>query len=186
MFSDYEQQTHDLIIIIYEKSVFCYNQTIYDDMRLEVSEYLGLTLAVYDTTVSTYIPPRYSQVAIQILDNDSKQLITQKSNTLLIMNQEHLVNFEHFNDRQCSMYKPYFPQWLWWVWKGHYTTRRRMWFWLKCVLLCTAPTFPVPLNFPSVLTYQLLMALQVNIVMNTISTYSVFRMKFTFTSGKQC
>ena len=53
-----------------------------------------------------------------------------------------------------------------------------MWFWLKCVLLCTALTFPVPLNFPSVLTYQLLMALQVNIVMNTISAYSVFRVNY--------
>ena len=84
MFSDYEQQEPVLIFtnnIIYETSIICYNQTIYDDMRLETSEYLGLTLAVNDTTVSTSIPPMYSQVAIQILDNDSKQLITQRSNT---------------------------------------------------------------------------------------------------------
>ena len=75
MFSDYEQQT----------------------LILFITEYLGLTLAVHNATVSTYIPPKYSQVAIQILDNDSKQLITQRSNILLIMNQKFLVIFEHFS-----------------------------------------------------------------------------------------
>ena len=83
---------HDMIF--YGTNIFCYNQIIYDDMRLEVSEYLGLTLAVQDTTVPTYIPPKFSQVAIQILDNDSKWL---RSNTLLIMNQKFLVIFEHFS-----------------------------------------------------------------------------------------
>ena len=101
MFSDYEQQIFDLIIthniVFSATSVICYNQTIYDDMRLEMSEYLGLTLTVEQNTVPTYIPPKNSQVAIQILDNDSKQLIKfqnqhERSNTLLIINQVLFVN----------------------------------------------------------------------------------------------
>ena len=76
MFSDYEQQifgfNHIRNTVFNEtREIVCYNQTIYDDMRLEVSEYLGLTLTVEN--MSPYIDPFYSQVAIQILDNDSKQ-----------------------------------------------------------------------------------------------------------------
>ena len=85
MFLDYKQQIFDLIIdniFNYTISVICYNQTIYDDMRLEVSEYLGLTLTVNDTYDITYILPKYSQAAIQILDNDSKQVILLKEITL--------------------------------------------------------------------------------------------------------
>ena len=78
MFSDYEQQTLVFRINYATRGIICYNQTIYDDIRLEMSEYLGLTLAVNDT----YVPPKYSQVAIQILDNDSKQLILLKEAAL--------------------------------------------------------------------------------------------------------
>ena len=83
MFSDYEQQifgfNHIRNTVSNEtRGIVCYNQTIYDDMRLEVSEYLGLTLTVQDiSTGSTYNiiidPSFYSEVAIRILDNDSKQ-----------------------------------------------------------------------------------------------------------------
>ena len=79
MFPDYEQQVLGFNHI--RNNVFnetrgniCYNQTIYDDMRLEVSEYMGLTLTVI-STVRTYIDPLYSQVAIQIVDNNSKEWI---------------------------------------------------------------------------------------------------------------
>ena len=81
-FSDYEQQLYlnnriRSTVINATQRIICYNQIIYNDMRLEVSEYFGLTLYVDDsrTTVLTQVQPMYDQVAIQILDNDSKQYI---------------------------------------------------------------------------------------------------------------
>ena len=63
------------------RRVICYNQTIYDDVRLEMSEYAGMTLAVDSdparTTVKTLIQPMYDQVAIQILDDDGKLFALQ-------------------------------------------------------------------------------------------------------------
>ena len=78
MFPDYEQHlpgfNHIRNTVFNEtRRNICYNQTIYDDMRLEVSEYLGLTLTVVSNKLRAIIDPLYSQVAIQILDNDSKQ-----------------------------------------------------------------------------------------------------------------
>ena len=79
--SDYEQpilgfnQIRDKEINA-TRRVICYNQTIYDDVRLEMSEYAGMTLVVDDletrTTVHTLVQPMHDQVAIQILDDDGK------------------------------------------------------------------------------------------------------------------
>ena len=74
--SDYEEQirfTNRIRndIINATRRIICYNQIIYDDIRLEVSEYAGLTLAVRDSSVITLVRPLYDQVAIQILDDDS-------------------------------------------------------------------------------------------------------------------
>lgn len=79
--SDYEQQVFGFNQIRNEeinatRRIICYNQTIYDDVRLEMSEYVGMTLTVDDletrTTVNTLEQPMYDQVAIQILDDDGK------------------------------------------------------------------------------------------------------------------
>ena len=75
--TDYEEQIRGInhirdIVISATRRTVCYNQTIYDDVRLEMTEYAGLTLAVRDATVRTEVPPMYDQVTIQILDNDSK------------------------------------------------------------------------------------------------------------------
>lgn len=79
--SDYEQQVFGFNQIRNEeinatRRIICYNQTIYDDVRLEMSEYVGMTLTVDDletrTTVNTLERPMYDQVAIQILDDDGK------------------------------------------------------------------------------------------------------------------
>ena len=55
----------------------CYNQTIYDDTRLEATEYFGLTLEVQDfvaqggpTTVYTEVDVEHA--AIRITDDNSK------------------------------------------------------------------------------------------------------------------
>ena len=52
----------------------CYNQPIYEDMRLELDEYAGLTLGVNNamTTVLTIVELMYDQVSILIQDNDSE------------------------------------------------------------------------------------------------------------------
>ena len=52
--------------------IVCYNQLIYDDMRLEMTEYAGLTLAVGRSTVRAEVQPMYDQVAIEIVDDDCK------------------------------------------------------------------------------------------------------------------
>ena len=62
------------ILISQLTRIICFNQTIYDDLRLEWDEYVGLTLEVGDgalTTVKTLVEPMRGDAAIQILDNDS-------------------------------------------------------------------------------------------------------------------
>ena len=80
--TDYAQQTLadnviDNIPITAEMRLICYNQPIYDDVRLELDEYAGLTLGVVDnnnilTTVVTEVKPMYDQASILIVDNDSE------------------------------------------------------------------------------------------------------------------
>ena len=77
--TDYEEQTRDINLIMDTKitalrRIICYNQSIYDDKRLEVSEYIGLGL-IADNTLSTFqtaVQPKYNASAILIIDNDSK------------------------------------------------------------------------------------------------------------------
>ena len=83
-FSDYEQQ--QLLsnrirnnVINATRRIICYDQPVYDDVRLEVSEYFGLTL--FNDTVRSSIKrinirPMYDQVAILIIDDDGKKCIT--------------------------------------------------------------------------------------------------------------
>ena len=56
--------------------IICYEQPIYDDRRLEVSEYAGLTLDVDDiihfTTVRTEVQELYDFASIRICDDDSE------------------------------------------------------------------------------------------------------------------
>ena len=78
--SDYAQQTSpvnaiDDVLITELMRVVCYNQSIYDDLRLELDEFAGLTLRVRVnplTTVLTIVEPFYDQASILIRDDDSK------------------------------------------------------------------------------------------------------------------
>ena len=77
--TDYEEQTRDINLIMDTKitairTIICYNQTIYNDMRLEVSEYIGLGLIADNTlsTILTEVEPMYDDSAILIIDDDSK------------------------------------------------------------------------------------------------------------------
>ena len=75
--TDYEEQIRGInrirnTVMNEMRRIVCYNQIIYDDMRLEMSEYVGLTLAVRDSSVRTEVQPKYDQVDIQIVDNDSE------------------------------------------------------------------------------------------------------------------
>ena len=81
---DYEEQIRGInrirntvINSIATRRVVCYKQHIYDDIRLEMSEYIGLTLAVRDASVHTEVKPFYDEVAIQIVDDDSKYIVSQ-------------------------------------------------------------------------------------------------------------
>ena len=76
--SDYAQQTRsvnaiDDTLISELRRVICYNQSIYDDLIVELDEYAGLTLGVRDNRFTTLIKLCYDQAAILILDNDSKE-----------------------------------------------------------------------------------------------------------------
>ena len=84
--TDYQQQTStvnaiDDVILWEERRVVCYNQTIYEDLRLEQDEFLGLSLGVLNnslTTVPTVAKPMFDQISILILDNDSERIISQQ------------------------------------------------------------------------------------------------------------
>ena len=75
--TDYEEQIQFInrirnAVINATSRIICYNQTIYDDIRLEMSEYAGLTLAVRDASVLTEVQPMYDRATIMILDDDGK------------------------------------------------------------------------------------------------------------------
>ena len=82
--SDYAQQTSavnaiDDSPISEAMRLICYNQTIYNDVRLELNEYMGLTLGVRDyslTRVLTFVQLTYDEASILIVDNDSKFYVT--------------------------------------------------------------------------------------------------------------
>ena len=82
--SDYEQQQLlsnriRSIGINATRRVICYDQPIYDDLRLEPAEYFGMTLTVQGmppTTFLTEVRPKYDQVAICILDDDGERYVT--------------------------------------------------------------------------------------------------------------
>ena len=89
--TDYEEQTIAINLIMGTKITalrrrICYNQSIYDDVRLEVSEYAGLGLVADDTlsTVITTVEPMYNESAILIIDDDSKSHIDIITTTLCI------------------------------------------------------------------------------------------------------
>ena len=79
--TDYAEQTigvnaiDDQLIWYFMRTV-CYNQSIYDDERLEVAEYAGLKLDVDAdirfTTVLTEAQELYDYASILILDDDSE------------------------------------------------------------------------------------------------------------------
>ena len=127
--------------------IICYDQSIYDDRRLEVSEYAGLTLDVDDdihvTTVRTEVQELYDYASILILDDDSELSCSY----VIVLHPLELC-------LACV-------QGLEWVWREHSIVSQRVWVWWSCVLLYTSPTSPVPLNFHSISASQLLMELLV-------------------------
>ena len=75
--TDYAQQTVGVNAINDETitelmRIVCYDQPIYEDMRLEGDEWLGLTLGVDRSSSLTNVQSMYDQAAIIISDNDSK------------------------------------------------------------------------------------------------------------------
>ena len=77
--TDFAQQTVpvnaiDDVFITQLMRIVCYNQPIYEDLRLELDEYAGLTLGVRETgtTVRTEARQRYDEASILIVDNDSE------------------------------------------------------------------------------------------------------------------
>ena len=53
--------------------VICYNQTIYDDDRMEEDEFFSLTLVVQEGSAMTaLVDPQLSSTVIRIIDDDGK------------------------------------------------------------------------------------------------------------------
>ena len=78
--TDYEEQTESQnrirdTVISATRRVICYNQPIYNDERLEVSEYAGLQLSVIKSDIIVVVEKNYDNAAILILDDDSKLLL---------------------------------------------------------------------------------------------------------------
>ena len=75
--TDYAQQTLganaiDDETIMENGTIVCYDQPIYQDLRLEGDEWLGLTLGVDRASILTLTQPMYDQAAILIQDNDGR------------------------------------------------------------------------------------------------------------------
>ena len=122
--SDFQQQTAavniiDDILIREEVKIVCYNQTIYDDIRLEANEYAGLTLGVEDypqTTVLTFVKELFDQASIFIVDDDSE--------------------FNAKYHRSECVTTGFVLQGLWWAWSRHFSVYRKM-----LVMLSSVPMF---------------------------------------------
>ena len=77
--TDYEKQTRSAnglrgSSITESSRVVCYNQTVYCDTRLELTEYFGLSIAVRaSSTVRTEVDPKYGQTAIKIMDGSGSK-----------------------------------------------------------------------------------------------------------------
>ena len=72
--TDYAQQTVGVNAIDDETiteltRIVCYDQPIYDDTLVEGDEWLGLTLGVDRSSVSTNVRPMYDQAAILIRES---------------------------------------------------------------------------------------------------------------------
>ena len=75
---DYPQQLlgfNDLrnIQILETRRRICYNQTVYDDTRLEADEWTGLTLQIGASTANTVTG--IDHTAIRIIDDDGRWLL---------------------------------------------------------------------------------------------------------------
>ena len=82
--TDYEEQTRsrNLIrntVINATRRVICYDQPVYNDERLELTEYAGLQLNVRDASVDlVLVQEQYDNAAILILDDDSQLLLCRQ------------------------------------------------------------------------------------------------------------
>ena len=71
---DYQQRSVRLQTTVIDElhRMVCYNQVIYDDVRVEETEYVGLSLQVLSNSPRTNVAVPYHYSAIRIIDNDSK------------------------------------------------------------------------------------------------------------------
>ena len=77
--TDYEEQTRSRnrirnMFINSTKRTICYDQPIFNDNRLELSEYAGLQLNIRDASVGlVVVQEKYDNAAIWIVDDDDRQ-----------------------------------------------------------------------------------------------------------------
>ena len=89
--SDYEQQTSNYNAISSKQiseimRIVCYNQTIYDDAKMEDLEYAGLTLRVEESSVPVEVKPLFDQAAILIYDDESRSPVITMNKTIILYN----------------------------------------------------------------------------------------------------
>ena len=61
------------MIISKSTHTICYNQTIYDDSRVEEDEFFCLILIVQDgSAIVTQVDPEFSSTLVKIVDDDGK------------------------------------------------------------------------------------------------------------------
>ena len=75
--TDYEEETPRFSTIrdtdITEvRRMICYEQVVYDDLRLEMEEYVGLALVPDDIDTVVETEPQYNESVVIIIDDDSK------------------------------------------------------------------------------------------------------------------
>ena len=64
------------MVITERNRVICYNQTIYDDIRMEEDEFFSLTLIVQDISMkTTIVNPECNTSVVTIVDDDSMLLL---------------------------------------------------------------------------------------------------------------
>ena len=68
----------------------CYDQTIFDDLSLELPEYIGLGLAGGD--ILTEVEPMYNNSVIIIIDDDCESPSVYNVYVIICMRNTHNIN----------------------------------------------------------------------------------------------
>ena len=96
--SDYEEETQFAstirsTFIEEERRQICYNQVVYDDERLELTETSGLGLVPDDLDTQVEVEPFYGDSVFFIIDDDGIVMVAMLRHVCMYICSKMIINF---------------------------------------------------------------------------------------------